>query len=413
MSRADGKTPFCKILIANRGEVALRVIATARRLGYRTVSAYSQADARARHVREADEAIAIGAAPARESYLSIEKLIAAARACGADAIHPGYGFLAENADFSRAARAAGLVFIGPSPEQAEAMGHKARAKSLMARAGVPIAPGYDGDDQDEARLFDEARRIGFPLMVKAVAGGGGRGIRLVAGEAAFADSLRQARSEALSAFGDGAIMLEKAIVDARHIEVQVFGDRYGHGVHMGERDCSVQRRRQKLIEETPSPALSAELRTRMCEASVRAVQAMSYEGAGTLEFLVDGLDNFYFMEMNTRLQVEHCVTEAVTGLDLVEWQLRIAAGEPLPLSQKEIAFNGHAIEVRLCAEAPEREFLPQTGTIVRWSPAWRIEGRDGARRRRRNIPPLRFDDRQTDRAWTGPRRSQAKTYRWT
>jgi geranyl-CoA carboxylase alpha subunit len=365
MSGAATMTPFGSVLIANRGEIALRILRTARRLGHRVITVYSEADAGARHVREADLALPIGGALPAESYLRGEAIIAAAKACGAEAIHPGYGFLAENAGFAEAVRAAGLAFIGPSAAAIRAMGDKAGAKAVMAAAGVPCVPGFQGD-QDEAVLAREAARIGFPVMIKASAGGGGRGMRLVTAPEAFAEALRGARSEAEGAFGDGTVLLERALLAPRHIEIQVFGDRHGHAVHLGERDCSVQRRHQKVIEEAPSPAVGPELRARMGEVAVRAVQAIGYEGAGTLEFLLDRGGQFYFMEMNTRLQVEHPVTEAITGLDLVEWQLRVAAGEPLPLRQDEIRFRGHAIEVRLCAEDPARDFMPQAGTLQRW-----------------------------------------------
>ena len=359
-------TPFRKILIANRGEIALRVMRTAKRLGYETVAVYSTADANARHVREADQAVWIGESQPSQSYLRIDAIIGAAKASGADAIHPGYGFLAENAEFAKACRDAGLVFIGPSPEAIHAMGNKAGAKDIMQKAGVPCVPGYQGEDQSDATMLTAAKRIGFPVMIKAVAGGGGRGMRLVPDEAAFADSLRAAHSEAQNAFGDPNVILERAIVRPRHIEIQVFGDRYGNAIHLGERDCSVQRRHQKLIEEAPSPAVSPELRARMGATAVAAVKAIGYEGAGTLEFLLDSAGNYYFMEMNTRLQVEHPVTEAITGLDLVELQLRVAAGEPLPLTQDEVKFSGHAIEVRLCAEDAAHGFMPQSGHMLRW-----------------------------------------------
>ena len=359
-------TPFHKILIANRGEIALRVMRSARAFGYRTVAVYSSADAQARHVREADQAVWIGASLPAASYLNIDALIDAARRSGADAVHPGYGFLAENDGFAQACRDAGLVFIGPAPEAIRAMGHKAGAKRLMLDAGVPCIPGYQGDEQDEARLADEAARIGYPVMIKAVAGGGGRGMRLVASGADFAAALRSAQSEAKNAFGDATVILERALVEPRHIEIQVFADRHGNAIHLGERDCSVQRRHQKLIEEAPSPAVSTELRERMGATAVAAVKAIQYEGAGTLEFLLDRDGHFYFMEMNTRLQVEHPVTEALTGLDLVEWQLRVAAGEPLPLAQRDVRFSGHAIEVRLCAEDAGASFMPQSGTVARW-----------------------------------------------
>jgi geranyl-CoA carboxylase alpha subunit len=360
------RTPFFKILIANRGEIALRIMRTARRLGLGVVAVYSDADRDALHVREADSAVRIGEALPSQSYLRIDAIIAAAKASGASAVHPGYGFLAENEDFARACRDAGLVFIGPAPEAIKAMGNKAAAKDIMQRAGVPCVPGYQGADQSDAVMLAEARKIGFPVMIKAVAGGGGRGMRLVADAAAFPDALRSARSEAQGAFGDPAVILERAIVDPRHIEIQVFGDRYGDALHLGERDCSVQRRHQKLIEEAPSPAVSPELRARMGAVAVAAVKSIGYEGAGTLEFLLDQNGEFYFMEMNTRLQVEHPVTEAITGLDLVELQLRIAGGEPLGLRQEDVRFSGHAIEVRLCSEDAGHDFMPQSGKMALW-----------------------------------------------
>ncbi|SEB08621.1 acetyl-CoA carboxylase biotin carboxylase subunit [Variovorax sp. YR216] len=359
-------TPFHKILIANRGEIALRVIRSARALGYRTVAVYSTADAGARHVQEADQAVCIGEPLPAQSYLRIPAIIEAAKLTGADAVHPGYGFLAENEDFAQACKDAGLVFIGPSAEAIVSMGNKAGAKSLMQAADVPCIPGYQGEDQSEERLAQEAARIGFPVMIKATAGGGGRGMRLVPTAKEFADLLRSARSEAQSAFGDPEVILERAIVEPRHIEIQIFADRYGNAIHLGERDCSVQRRHQKVVEEAPSPAVDAELRARMGATAVAAVKAIRYEGAGTLEFLLDREGNFYFMEMNTRLQVEHPVTEAITGLDLVELQLRVAAGEPLPLSQEDVRLSGHAIEVRLCAEDADKGFMPQSGTVALW-----------------------------------------------
>lgn len=362
-------TPFRKVLVANRGEIALRVMRTARRLGFATVAVYSDADVDAPHVRAADQAVRIGESLPAQSYLRIDAIIAAAKATGADAVHPGYGFLAENEDFAAACRDAGLVFIGPSPEAIEAMGNKAGAKAIMMKAGVPCVPGYQGEDQSDATMAAEAKRIGFPVMIKAVAGGGGRGMRLVPDAASFPDQLRSARSEAQSAFGDPTVILERAIVDPRHIEIQVFGDRHGNAIHLGERDCSVQRRHQKVIEEAPSPAVTPELRARMGEIAVKAVKAIGYEGAGTLEFLLDPAGEFYFMEMNTRLQVEHPVTEAITGLDLVELQLRIAAGEPLAIAQGDVRFSGHAIEVRLCSEDARHGFMPQSGRMVEWQPA--------------------------------------------
>ena len=360
---------FSKILIANRGEIACRVMRTARDMGYSTVAVYSDADADALHVREADEAVRIGPAPVSDSYLNAQAIIAAARASGADAVHPGYGFLSENDDFAAACEAAGLVFIGPTPHAIRAMGNKAAAKRLMIEAGVPCVPGYQGADQSDATLAAEAQRIGFPIMAKAAAGGGGRGMRLISRMEDFADAVSTARSEATNAFGSGELILERAVVDARHVEVQVFGDSHGEVVHLGERDCSVQRRHQKVIEEAPSPAVSAELRAKMGAAAVAAAKAIAYRGAGTVEFLLDKSGEFYFLEMNTRLQVEHPVTEEITGLDLVEWQLRVAAGEPLPLTQEEIRLEGHAIEVRLYAEDPAKNFMPQSGRIDVWAPA--------------------------------------------
>ena len=361
------RTPFSKILIANRGEIALRILRSARAHGYRTVAVYSSADAEARHVSEADQAVWIGESPPTQSYLNIPAILDAARATGADAVHPGYGFLAESGAFALACRDAGLVFIGPSPESIASMGDKAGAKRLMSEAGVPCVPGYQGDDQDEGRLVKEADRIGYPIMIKATAGGGGRGMRRVSTASEFLDSLRSARSEAQNAFGDATVILERAIAHPRHIEIQIFGDRYGNAIHLGERDCSVQRRHQKLIEEAPSPRVSPDLRERMGAVAVNATKAIGYEGAGTLEFLLDGEDHFYFMEMNTRLQVEHPVTEAVTGVDLVDLQLRIASGEPLPLSQGDVKFRGHAIEVRLCAEDADKDFMPQSGVVALWA----------------------------------------------
>ncbi|RUR68200.1 acetyl-CoA carboxylase biotin carboxylase subunit [Variovorax guangxiensis] len=380
-------TGFRKILVANRGEIAVRVMRTARAMGFRTVAVYSSADAGSEHVRFADEAVHIGEPLPAQSYLNIAAIVEAARASGADAVHAGYGFLAENAAFAQACRDAGLVFIGPSPEAIRAMGDKAGAKRLMQAAGVPCIPGYQGEDQSEKTLAAEAARIGWPVMIKATAGGGGRGMRLVISAANFAEQLRSAQSEALNAFGDATVILERAIVAPRHVEVQVFADRHGNAIHLGERDCSVQRRHQKVVEEAPSPAVSQALRERMGATAVAAAKAIAYEGAGTLEFLLDAEGRYWFMEMNTRLQVEHPVTEAVTGLDLVELQLRIAAGEPLPIAQQDVRFSGHAIEVRLCAEDPQQGFMPQSGTLAAWRPsaALRTEHalRDGA-----EVPPF-------------------------
>jgi 3-methylcrotonyl-CoA carboxylase alpha subunit len=355
---------FSKILIANRGEIACRVIRTARRMGIKTVAVYSEADAEALHVREADEAVAIGPPPAAESYLKGDAIIAAATDSGAEAVHPGYGFLSENAEFAEACAAAGLVFIGPPPAAMRAMGSKAAAKALMQQHGVPVVPGYHGDDQDPARLLAEAEAIGFPVLIKASGGGGGRGMRIVEAAAAFSRALDSAKREALGAFGDDRVLIEKYLTAPRHIEVQVFADTHGNVVHLYERDCSIQRRYQKVVEEAPAPGLGKKLRQALGEAAVAAARACGYVGAGTVEFIVER-DKFYFMEMNTRLQVEHPVTEAVTGTDLVEWQLRVAAGEKFTLGQKQIALRGHAIEVRLYAENPERGFLPATGTLHR------------------------------------------------
>jgi 3-methylcrotonyl-CoA carboxylase alpha subunit len=358
-----------KILIANRGEIAVRIIRTARRLGVKTVAVVSEPDRWAPFAAMADEAVEIGPGPAAESYLRIDKIIAAAKATGADGVHPGYGFLAENADFAEAVGRAGIMFIGPSPAAMRRMGGKAEAKAIAAKAGVPVVPGYQGDDQTANNLSREARRIGYPVMIKAVAGGGGRGMRLIERESDLAAALESAQREAEAAFGDARVLIEKVIAAPRHIEVQVFGDSHGNVVHLFERDCSLQRRNQKVIEEAPAPDLPQELRARMCEAAVACAKAVGYEGAGTVEFLVEGgkppaVAPWYFIEMNTRLQVEHPVTEAITGLDLVEWQLRVASGERLPLSQAEIKMSGHAIEARLCAEDPARGFLPSTGPIV-------------------------------------------------
>jgi geranyl-CoA carboxylase alpha subunit len=363
-----GTVSFTKILVANRGEIACRVMRTAHRMGYRTVAVYSDADAQALHVHQADEAVHLGAAPASASYLNIAALIGAAKRTGADAVHPGYGFLSERADFAQACADAGLVFIGPSPAAITAMGNKARAKRRMLEAGVPCAPGYLGADQNDSTLMAQAPQVGLPLLVKAVAGGGGRGMRVVSDFAQMAEAIGSARREALSAFGDGDLMLERLIPGGRHIEVQVFADSQGNCIHLGERDCTTQRRRQKVIEETPSPIVSPAMRAAMGRDAVAAAQAVGYQGAGTVEFIVDPDLRHYFLEMNTRLQVEHPVTECITGLDLVEWQLRVAAGEPLPLTQEQVQFSGHAIEVRLYAEDPYDHWKPQTGHIAAWLP---------------------------------------------
>jgi 3-methylcrotonyl-CoA carboxylase alpha subunit len=358
---------FKKILIANRGEIACRVAATARRLGVRTVAVYSDADADALHVKACDQAIHIGAAAPRESYLCAERIIDAALAAGAEAVHPGYGFLSENEHFAQACAEAGLVFIGPPPSAIQAMGLKAEAKRLMAQAGVPLVPGYHGADQDAALLQREADAIGYPVLIKASAGGGGKGMRAVDNASAFPAALASCRREAVNSFGDGNVLIERYLTRPRHIEIQVFADAHGHCVYLFERDCSVQRRHQKVLEEAPAPGMSARLRREMGEAAVAAARAVGYVGAGTVEFIAepapDGGLRFYFMEMNTRLQVEHPVTEAITGIDLVEWQLRVAAGEMLPLQQHELQINGHAIEARLCAENTERDFLPSTGRL--------------------------------------------------
>ncbi|OWJ84736.1 acetyl-CoA carboxylase biotin carboxylase subunit (plasmid) [Haematobacter massiliensis] len=360
-------SPFSKLLVANRGEIAMRILRSARERGIATVAVYSDPDADGAPAAFADEAVRIGGAAPRDSYLKIPAIIEAARATGAEAIHPGYGFLAENEAFAAAVREAGLIFVGPSPEAIRAMGDKAGAKALMIAAGVPCVPGYQGEDQTPERLAEEARRIGYPLMIKATAGGGGRGMRLVAKAEEFLPSLTLAKSEARGAFGDDTVLLERAILRPRHIEIQILADRYGHAIHLGERDCSVQRRHQKVVEEAPSPVVTPELRARMGAVSVAAVKAIGYEGAGTLEFLLDAEGNFYFMEMNTRLQVEHPVTEAVTGLDIVALQLSIAAGEPLAIRQQDVRLSGHAIEVRLCAEDPQAGFMPQSGRLARWT----------------------------------------------
>ncbi|MDG5493517.1 acetyl/propionyl/methylcrotonyl-CoA carboxylase subunit alpha [Niveispirillum sp. BGYR6] len=351
------------VLIANRGEIACRVIRTARRLGLSTVAVYSDADADAMHVAMADRAVHIGSAPARESYLLGERIIEAAKAAGADAIHPGYGFLSENAAFADGVAAAGLVFIGPPASAIRAMGGKSEAKALMEGAGVPLVPGYHGADQDEALLAAEAARIGFPVLIKASAGGGGKGMKVAESAAEFPAALASAKREAKASFGDDRVLIEKYLARPRHVEIQVFADSQGDCVYLFERDCSIQRRHQKVVEEAPAPGMDPAIRARMGAAAVAAAKAIGYVGAGTVEFLLDSDNSFYFMEMNTRLQVEHPVTEAITGQDLVEWQLRVAAGEPLPLRQDQLAINGHAIEVRLYAEDPAKGFLPQTGRL--------------------------------------------------
>lgn len=360
-------TKIRKLLIANRGEIACRVIRTARVRGLTTVAVYSDADADARHVRGADEAYHIGGPEPAQSYLNIEAVIGAAKASGADAVHPGYGFLSERAEFARACADAGLIFVGPSPEAIAAMGDKASSKELMIEAGVPCVPGYQGADQSDATFAAEAMKIGFPIMVKASAGGGGRGMRVVEDEDALGDAIKSARQEAESAFGDGRLLLERAVIGARHVEVQVFADAQGNCIHLGERDCSLQRRNQKVIEEAPSPVIDEALRAKMGEAAVSAAKAVRYQNAGTVEFLFDPKRReFYFLEMNTRLQVEHPVTECITGLDLVDWQLDIAQGKPLPLKQADVPLDGWAMEARLYAEDPEQAFMPFAGEVTRW-----------------------------------------------
>ncbi|EON93837.1 methylcrotonoyl-coenzyme A carboxylase 1 (alpha) [Marinobacter lipolyticus SM19] len=358
-----------KLLIANRGEIAVRVIRTAKALGYRTVAIYSEADARALHVHEADEAVCVGPAQVSASYLNVDAILEAARKTGADCIHPGYGFLSENAGFANACKEAGLIFVGPPANAIELMGSKRRSKIAMQEAGVPVVPGYEGNNASDDELISAAGDIGYPLMIKASAGGGGRGMRLVKQETELADNIKRARSEAKQAFGDDELILEKAVIEPRHVEIQVFADRHGNAVYLGERDCSVQRRHQKVVEEAPSPFVTPELRQAMGEAAVKAALACNYEGAGTVEFLVDKDRNFYFLEMNTRLQVEHPVTELITGQDLVAWQLAVAEGQPLPLKQEDIQLNGHAIEVRLYAEDPAHDFTPQTGPLYAFAPA--------------------------------------------
>jgi geranyl-CoA carboxylase alpha subunit len=372
MSVIKNIRPFHTVLVANRGEIALRVLRTVRRMGYGSVAVYSEADRGSPHVQAADRAVCIGPAAPAQSYLNIDAILNAARLAGADAVHPGYGFLSENDAFADAVDAAGLVFIGPSGDNIRAMGNKAGAKRLMQAAGIPCIPGYEGPNDSEGQSDEtfvrEAERIGFPIMCKAAAGGGGRGMRLVQQASDLPAALASARSEARTAFGSAELILERAVIAPRHIEIQLLADSHGHVVHLGERDCSVQRRHQKVIEEAPSPAVDAALRQRMGEAAVHSARTLGYIGAGTMEFLLDAEGNFYFMEMNTRLQVEHAVTEAITGLDLVEWQLRVAAGEALAFAQQDIQLDGHAIEVRLTAEDVPAGFLPQTGPVLRWRP---------------------------------------------
>jgi 3-methylcrotonyl-CoA carboxylase alpha subunit len=354
---------FTRLLIANRGEIACRVARTARRLGIHTIAVYSDADAGAAHVAACDEAVHIGGERAQDSYLRGDVILEAARRTGAQALHPGYGFLSENAQFAAACATAGIVFVGPSPASILAMGSKSAAKALMEKAGVPLTPGYHGDRQEPQFLQQQAERIGFPVLIKAVAGGGGKGMRRVDHAQDFADALASCQREAQSSFKDARVLVEKYLTTARHIEVQVFGDSHGDVVHLFERDCSVQRRHQKVIEEAPAPGMTTERRQRMGEAAVAAARAVKYSGAGTVEFIAEPSGEFYFMEMNTRLQVEHPVTEMITGLDLVEWQLRVASGEPLPMQQSQLGINGHAIEARIYAEDPAREFLPSIGRL--------------------------------------------------
>ncbi|MDY0744056.1 acetyl/propionyl/methylcrotonyl-CoA carboxylase subunit alpha [Paucibacter sp. R3-3] len=359
---------FKKILIANRGEIACRVAATARRMGIKTVAVYSEADAKARHVQACDEAVLIGGPAPRDSYLQWQRILEAAEATGAEAVHPGYGFLSENEDFAQACADAGLVFIGPPPSAIKDMGLKAESKRLMEKAGVPLVPGYHGTDQDPALLKREAERIGYPVLIKASAGGGGKGMRAVMSAGEFDAALASCKREAINSFGDDAVLIERYVQKPRHIEIQVFGDTQGDCIYLFERDCSVQRRHQKVLEEAPAPGMTAERRAEMGNAAVAAAKAVGYVGAGTVEFIAEQDGRFYFMEMNTRLQVEHPVTEAITGQDLVEWQLRVAAGQPLPLKQSELRMHGHAIEARICAENPEAGFLPATGElhVARW-----------------------------------------------
>src|ERR1700723_2060864 len=355
-----------RLLVANRGEIVCRIARTARRLGVTTIAVYSDADRNAQHVRAADEAYHLGPAAAAMSYLHIDKLIALARRVGADAVHPGYGFLSENAQFAQACHDAGLIFVGPPAAAIEAMGSKSASKAAMAAVGVPVAPGYHGDEQTPQRLAAEAARVGFPLIIKASAGGGGKGMQVVNSAADVAAAVESAQRLARAAFGDDRLLMERYFPKARHVEVQIFADSHGQTLSLFDRDCSVQRRHQKIIEEAPAPGLRADVRASMAQAAVKSAQAVGYVGAGTVEFLVDDAQNFYFMEMNTRLQVEHPVTELITGIDLVEWQLRVAFGEKLPLAQDEIKLNGHAIEARVYAENPHRNFMPSVGRIRTW-----------------------------------------------
>lgn len=361
---AKKRIALTSVLIANRGEIACRIMRTAKAMGLTTVAVHSEIDRNARHVREADVAVNLGGSKAADSYLQIDALIVAARSSGAQAIHPGYGFLSENAGFARAVEQAGLVFLGPPASAIDAMGSKSAAKSLMEAAGVPLVPGYHGETQDAATFREAAARIGYPVLLKATAGGGGKGMKVVERDEDLADALASAQREAQSSFGDSRMLVEKYVLQPRHVEIQVFADQHGHCLYLNERDCSIQRRHQKVVEEAPAPGLSPALRRAMGQAAVRAAQAIGYVGAGTVEFLLDARGEFFFMEMNTRLQVEHPVTEAITGLDLVAWQLRVAQGEPLPMTQDQVPLNGHAIEVRLYAEDPANDFLPATGTLT-------------------------------------------------
>ena len=365
--------PFKSVLVANRGEIAVRIVKEAKAAGLRAITVYSDADREAWHVQDADAAIHIGPSPAAKSYLSIPKILAAAKATKAEAVHPGYGFLSENPDFAEAVIDAGLVWIGPSPEAIRAMGDKGNAKEIARKAGVPVIPGYDGDGQSDAKLLAEAKKIGWPVLIKAALGGGGRGQRKVTEESTFLEALASARREALSAFASDRMILEKALENVRHIEIQVFGDSHGNLIHLGERDCSVQRRNQKIIEEAPAPGVSEDLRNRMGEAAVRLARTVNYTNAGTVEFLLDREGKFWFLEMNTRIQVEHPVTEEVTGTNLIQWQLDVAAGKPLPLKQADLRITGHAIEVRLCAEDPANGYEPQTGTAFIGQAGGRID----------------------------------------
>lgn len=382
-SAAQEKPLLDKILIANRGEIACRVIRTARKMGIQTVAVYSDADRYAEHVKAADEAVHIGGAPATESYLRADKIIEACLATGAKAVHPGYGFLSENLDFCKQLTEAGIIFIGPPPNAIRAMGSKSESKEIMIKAGVPVTPGYHGDDNSKEKLLAEAKKIGFPLMIKAVAGGGGKGMRAVFEESQFLDALESCQREAIKSFKDGQVLLEKLLQAPKHVEFQVFGDMHGNAVHLMERDCSVQRRHQKVLEEAPAPGLDPEMRRKMGEAAVACVKATGYVGAGTVEFLIDTVTkDFYFCEMNTRLQVEHPVTEMITGTDLVAWQLLVASGRPLPLTQEQIfaQVKGYAIEARIYAENPLRNFLPASGTLYHLrTPAEIPGGEDGVR----------------------------------